>query len=126
MMHVTAAELDGDPAYRDGQWIVTARVTIRMTDAEHQQMDGLRLEAFPWIRFRLRLYKDPQGPGAWCYEVRDSQRSTDEDPVVRSGTRLHWKTALAAGQCALLDSRHAAQDEDETAGVAPAGTEVCQ
>jgi hypothetical protein len=63
-MHVTA-EPDGDPVHRDGERSTTARVTVRMIDTEYQQMDGLRFEAFPWIRFRLRLYKRGEGPGAW-------------------------------------------------------------
>jgi len=105
-MHVTA-EPDGDPAHRDGQWITTARVTVRMTDAEYQQVDGLRFEAFPWIRFRLRLYKDQRGPGTWRYEVHDSQRGTDETPIVNSGARPRWNTALTAGLDALLHARQA-------------------
>jgi len=48
------AEPDGDPVHRDGEWITTARVIVRMTDEEYQGIDGLQFEAFPWIRFRLK------------------------------------------------------------------------
>jgi hypothetical protein len=124
-MHVTA-EYDGDPAHRDGQWTTTARVTVRMTDAEYQAIDGLRYEAFPWIRFRLRLHKDPQGPGAWRYEVHDCQRYTDEDPVVRSGARPPWGNALAAGLDELRDARQAARQGTAGCGDAHPRTGACR
>jgi len=107
-MKVTA-EPDRDPARRDGEWVTTARVTIRMTDEEYRAMDGLRFEVSPWMRFRLRIYKEPPGqePGTWRYEIRDSQPRADEPPVVHSGARPRWDMALAAGQGALLKARQA-------------------
>jgi hypothetical protein len=35
--------------------------------------DGLRYEAFPWIRIRLQVCKDPPGPAGWHYAVHDAR-----------------------------------------------------
>jgi hypothetical protein len=100
---------------QDGVWIFTTRVTVRMTDAERWQMDGVRVEAFPWTRFRLKLSQQPPEtePGGWRYEVRDNlycDDDTAEPVVVRSGTRPTWDAAHADGQFALLDAKRAATD----------------
>ena len=96
-----------------GGWIVTTRITVRMTDTERWQMDGLRYGAFGWTRFRLKLSRQPPGagPGGSRYEVRDTLRSGDdtgEPAVVRSGARPTWNAALQDGQVALLRARRAA------------------
>jgi hypothetical protein len=56
---------------------ITARVTVRMTDAETGKPDGLRYEVFPGVRFRLNLCKVVlgDGRGAWRYEVHDTRHS---------------------------------------------------
>ena len=114
-MHVTA-EPEGDPVYRDGEWRITAHVTVRMSGAEYLSIDGLRFEAFPWIRFRLKLRKEPgETPGAWRYEVHDAQSSTDASAVVSSGVCPWWDMALTVGQDALRDARRAAPDEEQQA-----------
>lgn len=50
--------------------------------------------------------------GAWRYEVHDTRRCVDEDPVVRAGDHLSCDTARADGQAALLGARRAAIDEE--------------
>lgn len=98
------------------EWIVTTRVTVRMSDAERWQMDGARVEAFPLTRFRLKLSRQPPGsePGGWRYEVRDDLHTDDtgEPAVVRCGDRPTWDTPHADGLAALFDVRGAAIDKD--------------
>lgn len=120
-MHVTADQ-DGELVRQGGEWIITTRITVRMSDAERWQMDGLRYEAFPWTRFRLKLSRQPPGaePGGWRYEVRDTlyrDDDTGEPAVVRSGARPTWDTARQDGQAALLDAKRAATDEDNSGTV---------
>lgn len=100
-MHVTA-EQDGEVTRQGGEWIVTTRITVRMTDTERWQMDGLRYEAFGWTRFRLKLSRQPPGagPGGSRYEVATpcGAVTTPENPPSCApapgppGTR-HSKTA---------------------------------
>jgi hypothetical protein len=121
-MHVTT-EPDGDPVRRDGGWVITARVTARMTDAEYQQMDGLRYEAYPWSRFRVRVRRRPSpndgDEDEWYYEVRDHQGETGsarfrpgEAPVVHYGARHLWDLAVADGLYWLKEARRAAGLEE--------------
>jgi hypothetical protein len=117
-VHVSA-EQNGEAVLQGREWIVTTRITVRMTSKEYQEMDGLRYEAFPWTRFRLKLSRQPPGaePGGWRYEVRDNlyrDDDTAEPAVVRSGARPTWDTARQDGQAALLDARRAATDEDNS------------
>ncbi len=118
-MHVTADQ-DGDFAPDGRDWVLTMRVTVRMSDKERWQLDGVRVEAFPWVRFRLKLSLQPPGAetGGWRYEVRDTwwrDDETGEHPVVCSGTRPTWDTARVIGEFALYDVRRAAMDDDRTA-----------
>lgn len=80
----------------------------------------MRVEAFPWVRFRLKLSRQPPGaePGGWRYEVRDElwhDDDTGEHPVVCSGTRPTWDTAWEEGWFAITAARRAALDDDRTA-----------
>lgn len=116
-MHVTA-EQDGEVVLQGREWVVTTRVTVRITNKEYQEMDGLRYEAFPWTRFRLKVSRQPPGaePGGWRYEVRDElyrDDDTGEPAVVCSGARPTWDTAHADGQAALFDAKRAASDQDQ-------------
>jgi hypothetical protein len=82
-------------------------------------MDGVRVEAFPWTRFRLKLSRQPPGaePGGWRYEVCDNlyrDDDTGEPAVVRSGARPTWDTAHADGLAALFDVKRAAIDKDNS------------
>jgi hypothetical protein len=118
-VHVTTDQ-DCEFAREGREWVFTTRVTVRMSAAERWQMDGVRVEAFPWARFRLKLSPQPPGAesgfGGWRYEVRDT-RWTDDDtgehPVVRSGTRPTWDAAREEGRFALGVARLAALDEDQ-------------
>jgi hypothetical protein len=104
---------------REGhEWVFTTRVTVRMSDAERWELDGVRIEAFPWTRLRLKLCPQPPGaePGRWRYEVRDTRWTDDETgqhPVVRSGTRPTWDAAREEGRLAMASVRLAMMDEDQ-------------
>ena len=117
-MHVTT---DKDcEFFREGrEWFFTTRVTVRASDAERRQMDGVRVEAFPWTRFRLKLSRQPPGtePGGWRYEVRDELWTDDdigEHPVVCSGVSPTWDAAHADGQVAVREARWAALQDDRS------------
>ena len=115
-MHVTTDQ-DCELVRQGREWVFTMRVTVRMSDTERWQVDGVRVEAFGWTRFRLRLSRQPPGaePGGWRYEVRDTlyrDDDTGEPAVVRSGARPAWDTAHAAGLAALFGVKRAAIDED--------------
>ena len=118
-MHVTTDQ-DGEFARQGRDWVITMRVTVRVSDKERWQMDGVRVEAFPWVRFRLKLSVQPPGaePGGWRYEVRDTwwhDDDTGEHPVVCSGTRPTWDAAHLDGEFALSAARRAALDDDRKA-----------
>lgn len=115
-MHVTTDQ-DCEFVRQGREWVFTTRVTVHMSDAERWQMDGVRVEAFGWTRFRLKLSRQPLGaqPGGWRYEVRDNlyrDDDTGEPAVVRSGARPTWDTAHADGLAVLFEVKRAAIDND--------------
>lgn len=98
------AEPLGEPVHENGAWTIRAMVIVRMTDAEYEAAGSLRIEVFPWSRFRVKVRQGTK-PGTWCYEVRDLESDCDEPVILRRGERPSWDLAATRGHEVIRDLR---------------------